>query len=939
MNMGIEMTYLCDDKPAANPHMKNRINRIRLLSVLIVLLLISIKPICAQAPVTVSNQIETYEGKRYFLHTVEPRQTLFGISRAYNTTVDDLIRVNPEARSGLRVNQVLRVPVSEQSPQPQQSQQTASSTPEEETEPAIADRFEYIYHVTGKNETFRYIANIYMVPVNRINAANPGMREPIPEGEYVVVPIAPKTELAPVSTQARESSYDPFRTPPVRTVGEQRREQSLPVSRSATAQQGQGREPVQPPSQQRTEPNRSLTERREVSREMMEETGTGVQTISPFSIPGSGNDPSQQSASATTAPAPSGQQHVVKPRETLFSIAQQYGLSVDGLMALNPGISQMLSVGQVLVVSDQPGDAPTEVQQTRNEEEFITHVVKKGETLYRIARNYAVGIPELKQHNPGLTEQLAIGQEILIPKKKITQAFINHEVESGIWSRRLANKFEISRERFRYFNPDIGWRVRPGDQIRIPIADHLSIGPVLPVLPDTTVQIELPGISEEEPEQLIICPDQAAHSDALFRVALMVPFFLDEVEDFQSFDLNEDLSHLRDARPFSFLQFYEGFLVAADSLVNSRGLKLELFVYDVSQNPDQAMQVLTEPALLHADLIIGPFFSRSFDVVAQFAREHNIPIVNPMAQRSQIVEGYPNVIKVKPNIDCQYEQVAQMIADNYPDARVFIYRAHGFTDFEASRKLKEALERHIRPEVPVANQWIYNLADRRTRGFEDMMDMIPAITVEGRTFYTDMLREELYETTVFDNSITEFVYASDSIREFAKMASALRDNVVITITDDNVFAMEFINKLNQVADTFSVKLIGLPNWKQFDNLFIESLLKMQTHHLVPGHIDYTAYQTEQFIDAFRNRFASEPGEYAFEGFDIGWFFLQALMHYGNNMLGCLPYFSPELSQTRFHFKRNDRNNGLENCFWNFYRYQNYQRVPIWNTYFIKNPDY
>lgn len=931
--MGLEMTYLCDDKPAANLHMKYRINRIRFLSVLIVLLLISIKPICAQAPVTVSNQIETYEGKRYFLHTVEPRQTLFGISRAYNTTVDDLIRVNPEARNGLRVNQVLRVPVSEQSPQPQQSQQRAASSPEEETEPAIAERFEYIYHVTGKNETFRYIADIYMVPVNRINAANPGMREPIPEGEYVVVPIAPKTELAPVPTQARESSYDPFRTPPVRTVGEQSRQSSS----NAAAQQG--REPVQPPLQQQPVQNRNLNEGREVSRQIMEETSTGVQTISPFSIPGSENAPSQQSASTAVAPAPSGQQHVVKPRETLFSIAQQYGLSVDGLMALNPGISQMLSVGQVLVVSDQPYEAPTARQQTRTEEEFVTHVVKKGETLYRIARNYAIGIPELKRHNPGLTEQLAIGQEILIPKKKITQAFINHEVESGIWSRRLANKFEISRERFRYFNPDIGWRVRPGDQIRIPIADHLSIGPVLPTLPDTAVSVELPEVGEEEPEQLIICPDQAAHSDAMFRVALMVPFFLDEVDGFQSFDPNEDLSHLRDTRPFSFIQFYEGFLIAVDSLVKNRGLKLELLVYDVSQNPDQAMQVLSEPALLHADLIIGPFFSRSFDIVAQFARERNIPIVNPLAQRSQIVEGYPNVIKVKPNIECQYEQVAQMIADNYPDAKVFIYRAHRYTDNEASQKLQAALERYISPDVPVANQWIYNLADRRTRGFEDMMDMIPAITVEGRTFYTDILREELYEATVFDNSITEFVYASDSIREFARTASAIRDNVVITLTEDNVFAMEFVNKLNQVADTFRVKLIGLPNWKQFDNLFIESLLKMQAHHLVPGHIDYTSYQTEQFIDAYRHRYASEPGEYAFEGFDIGWYFLQALMHYGNNMLDCLPYFSPELSQTRFHFKRNDRNSGLENCFWNFYRYQNYQQVPIWNTYFIKNPDY
>ncbi len=941
--MGIEMTYLCDDELAASQQMKNRITHFRFASILSIMLLLSIQSLYAQAPVTVSNQIETYEGKRYYLHTVEPRQTLYGISRAYNVTVDDLKRANPESGSGLRVNQVLRIPVTDQSPQPQspqaqRTQQDPQAPAEEMTEPAIADRYEYIYHVTGKRETFSYIADIYMVPVNRISAANPGMREPIREGEYVVVPIAPKAEVAPVNTQPRGSDYDPFRSPPVRTVGQQSREQTQ-ASSSTTAQLG--REPVQPPSQQRVEPNRSLTDRPELTREMIEESSSGVETISPFNIPGQESPSRYETASASRVAAPSGQQHVVKPRETLFSIAQQYGLSVDGLMALNPGISQMLSVGQVLVVSDKPGERQAETPQEQPEEEFMTHVVKKGETLYRIARNYAVGIPELKKHNPGLTEKLAIGQEILIPKKKITSPYIDHEVESGIWSRRLANKFEISRERFRYFNPDIGWRTRPGDEIRIPIADHLSLSPVLPSLPDSTIKVELPEVPEEEIEKLIFCPDQPAHTDAFFRVALMVPFFLDEFEDIQyakQFDPNADLSQLRDERPFSFLQFYEGFMIAVDSLVNSRGLKLELFVYDVGQHPHEAENVLNEPALLQTDLIIGPFFSRSFDIVAQFAREQHIPIVNPLAQRSQIVEEFPNVIKVKPNTDCQYEQVAQMIADNYPDAKVFIYRAHGFTDFEASRKMQEALDRFIKPDVPVANQLIYNLADRRTRGFEGMMDMIPAITVEGRTFYTDVLREELYDATVFDNSITEFVYARDSIREFAREASALRDNVVIAITEDNVFAMEFVNKLNQVADTFSVKLIGLPNWKQFDNLFIESLLKIQAHYLEPGQIDYTTYKTEQFIHAYRNRFESEPGNYAFEGFDIGWYFLQALMHYGNGMIDCLPYFSPELSHTRFHFKRHGHESGMENCFWSIYRYQNYQRVPIWNTYFIKNTD-
>jgi hypothetical protein len=84
------------------------------------------------------------------------------------------------------------------------------------------------------------------------------------------------------------------------------------------------------------------------------------------------------------------------------------------------------------------------------------------------------------------------------------------------------------------------------------------------------------------------------------------------------------------------------------------------------------------------------------------------------------------------------------------------------------------------------------------------------------------------------------------------------------------------------------------------------------------------------------RYNAEPGTYAYEGFDIGWYFLQALMRYGDGMLECLPNFYPQLSQSQFHFERNNETSGLENTFWNIYRYQNHKLVPLINPIFDKN---
>ena len=96
--------------------------------------------------------------------------------------------------------------------------------------------------------------------------------------------------------------------------------------------------------------------------------------------------------------------HEVESGETLFSIAQQYDISVDNLLEWNDIEPTELAVGQQIYVEPEVEDAG---------EEHI-HTVEAGETLFSISRMYGVEIGEIQQWNELDTETLYTGQELTV---------------------------------------------------------------------------------------------------------------------------------------------------------------------------------------------------------------------------------------------------------------------------------------------------------------------------------------------------------------------------------------------------------------------------------------------------------------------------------------------------------------------------------------------
>jgi LysM repeat protein len=103
--------------------------------------------------------------------------------------------------------------------------------------------------------------------------------------------------------------------------------------------------------------------------------------------------------------------HKVEPKETLFGIEKKYNVSDEALKKANPELEKLgLQIGQTLVIPSNSGSktlAPTT-------EKIVYHEVLPKETKYSIAKQYGISIEELEKRNPEVIPNLPIGYKLII---------------------------------------------------------------------------------------------------------------------------------------------------------------------------------------------------------------------------------------------------------------------------------------------------------------------------------------------------------------------------------------------------------------------------------------------------------------------------------------------------------------------------------------------
>ena len=172
-------------------------------------------------------------------------------------------------------------------------------------------------------------------------------------------------------------------------------------------------------------------------------------------------------ATANGQTIPSGQggnYYTVKSGDSLWSIANKYNITVNELKSLNNLSSNILQVGQILVLPSS----------TNDDNSGNTYTVKLGDSLWSIANKYNTTVNELKSLNNLSSDVLQIGQVLSVPSNSVSVGN-TYTVKSGdsLWS--IANKYNTTVSNLKSLNNLSSDVLQIGQVLNVP-SNSVSMG-------------------------------------------------------------------------------------------------------------------------------------------------------------------------------------------------------------------------------------------------------------------------------------------------------------------------------------------------------------------------------------------------------------------------------------------------------------------------------
>ncbi len=148
----------------------------------------------------------------------------------------------------------------------------------------------------------------------------------------------------------------------------------------------------------------------------------------------------------TYAPIAGSGYYTVKKGDTLWSIAKNYGLTVNELKELNNLTTNTLTIGNTLLVKkDNEESIPAKEEASG----YDYYTVQKGDTLYSIANKFNLTVDEIKNYNNLKTNTLSIGQRLIIGEKATGNTYT---VQRGDTLYSIAKAFNVTIDELRNVN-------------------------------------------------------------------------------------------------------------------------------------------------------------------------------------------------------------------------------------------------------------------------------------------------------------------------------------------------------------------------------------------------------------------------------------------------------------------------------------------------------
>ena len=373
-------------------------------------------------------------------------------------------------------------------------------------------------------------------------------------------------------------------------------------------------------------------------------------------------------------------------------------------------------------------------------------------------------------------------------------------------------------------------------------------------------------------------------SDSILKVALLLPFMLDENDTIQKNcpPLKKCSLHINSIQSVHFLN---GVLLAIDSLKKT-GIRIELNVFDTKNDTSSLKAIFTASKFLNANVVIGPIYMRNIKMVSDFCKANKIHVLCPVPIPNQALFNNKFITRFIPSKQTMMLELAKYnLSLDSSLNRVLIVNAKKKKDLSYAKAFKAYYNQNL------------------TNG----LDSIKSLNLNS----------------------------SSNLNYLKKLLKADEENILVVPSSDIGFVSNFMTKLSGLINTYEfrkykITVYGMEQWREMQTIDEKYKNAFNLHIPLSGKINYSSSQTINFIEKYRSTFDFDPAKFSFIGFDIAFNSFKGMLLYNNDMNDY--YLNSKAIDNGYYFKTNispvDPNSGFENKGVHIYHYSNYQLIRL-----------
>ncbi len=534
--------------------------------------------------------------------------------------------------------------------------------------------------------------------------------------------------------------------------------------------------------------------------------------------------------------------HTVKKGETLYSISKIYNTPIDSIGAHNNGLDGGIKIDQRIKIPIINGQIMTATpKDTIAPLGFTYHKVLTGETLYRISVKHQISVKKIKENNPKISDNIHPGDWLLIPSKETQKAAIAQEKYDSLvnykigWRDnyyRLTKKFNLNQAHLEQINPQLKEKgLIKGLMIKVPYgAKGLDMPEYNEVILDSIIPTQDTILTAVKR----VC-NGLGNNYQTYKIGLLMPLFTNLDADIRV-DNDYMIKDLETYPSFRFIEFYQGALLALDSL-KKQGFKVELFVWDTKASTHITDSICKLSDFANLDVVVGPFYSKNVKTVRPVAAKFNIQMIDLFSKDNITNDSIGEFIELRPSRKNEYNAMAKYINDSLSNAQVMILHAGRPTEINKLLQLKQSLT---------------------------------------------------YSGSLIDSTrISIYKYQDGGLKTILNSMSNNKTYVIINLVDDEARISNFIRQVNikqTRRKSINIDIIIMAEdrvWSKYKTLDINYLNNLKYTYTTDFYINYNDSVTViPFNNKFYKTYSRMPSKLGYIGYDIFWFFGNALYDYG-----------------------------------------------------------